>query len=264
MRKGVMLCVPLDTAKLLKWEEVIVQPKYDGVRARLIVGHNVVELISSQGNLIHTVPHIVEQAGWELPVGAYDGELIGKSFQQTVSIVKRKNLHQDYHTISFVIFDIINEDIQKDRIGRLERIRSLITEGSIVITQSALVKSVKAMDLAAEFARHYEGAIFRKPDGIYETKRSTSIMKWKPSKSDYYRIVGVKEEEDIYGVPKGSLGALICEKDGKLFSVGSGLTAYQRSYYWENKPVGKVAHVKYLELTERGVPRFPVLIEIKG
>jgi hypothetical protein len=93
------------------------------------------------------------------------------------------------------------------------------------------------------------------------------MMKWKPRKSDYYIITGFEEEISIHGEAKGTLGALWLTSDnGEAFKVGSGtlLTRYNRVNLWNNKEslIGKIAQVKYQHLTDRRVPRFPVLIDI--
>ena len=86
-------------------------------------------------------------------------------------------------------------------------------------------------------------------------------MKFKPRKSDVYRIIDAKEELSITGQPKGTLGALVCRgDDGHVFSVGSGFTRGERELLWrcrDNLP-GKFVKVYYQALTPAHVPRFPV------
>ena len=57
-RHGIMLAYPLNENKLHKWthngKKVFVQPKFNGVRAWF----NGKDLISSEGNVIVSVPHI--------------------------------------------------------------------------------------------------------------------------------------------------------------------------------------------------------------
>ena len=79
----------------------------------------------------------------------------------------------------------------------------------------------------------YEGIIVRKFYGLYVRKRSTEIVKLKPKKKDTYPIVGFKEEVSIEGLPKGSLGALICSCEGEQFSVGIGFTEQERKVLWK-------------------------------
>ena len=115
----------------------------------------------------------------------------------------------------------------------------------------------------------YEGIIVRHMDAGYIRRRSIFGMKFKPKKSDHYTIVGFKQMKDKHGNLKEMLGALICKgNDGTEFSVGSGLNDEQRLKYWPaecaTELLGKTAHVQYQHITPgKGVPRFPVLVEIQ-
>lgn len=112
----------------------------------------------------------------------------------------------------------------------------------------------------------YEGIIVRHNMAPYQRKRSTLVMKFKPKKSDGYKIIGYEEEISIEGVPKGSLGSLQCKSgDGNVFSVGTGFSRDQRDQLWQVREGlnGKVAKVKYQHITSgRKVPRFPVFVEV--
>ena len=113
----------------------------------------------------------------------------------------------------------------------------------------------------------YEGIIVRNINYLYTRKRSTGMMKFKPKKQDEYKIVGFNEEISIEGIPKNSLGSLICcGDDGTLFNVGTGFTQEQRQKYWEirNILIGKTCLVSYQHTTSgRGVPRFPVFVSVE-
>jgi len=113
----------------------------------------------------------------------------------------------------------------------------------------------------------YEGIVVRNAYYPYLRKRSTGMMKFKPRKEDIYTIIGVEEEISIHDEPKNALGALVLQSDlGHQFKVGSGsfLTRERRKELWQIKEslIGRLASVKYQHLTERRVPRFPVLINI--
>jgi hypothetical protein len=63
-------------------------------------------------------------------------------------------------------------------------------------------------------------------------------MKFKPRKEDLYEIVGTQQEVAINGVPKDSLGALLCRgNDATIFGVGSGslLTKANRENSWRDR-----------------------------
>ena len=264
-----MKCYPMDEKRLSKWQPpYIVQPKYDGVRCRAIsLGKGEFMLLSSEENPIFSVPHITN-ALKNLPPYEYDGELYchGKSFEEIVSITSRTaNLHPDYKTINYHIFDLVTNEPQVDRLLALNRIKMkepLIKAPSL--TANNLYEVMKIYDKYINDG--YEGIIVRHISASYERKRSRWIMKFKGKKEDNYEIIGYKEEETIHGTPKGTLGALIClSGDGNIFSVGTGFSDDLRRELWKRKEElkGKVAKVKYQHLTSgKKVPRFPVFVEI--
>jgi DNA ligase-1 len=279
-RSGVMLATKLDYNRLLRWQPpYIVQPKYNGNRCRAVYKDGIVTLYSSESNVIVSVPHINKQLEEAFSSAVYkyqfefDGELYchGMSLQKIRSIVGRTvNLHNDYQVIEFHIFDIIDEHPQ------ILRAQSLCNLGEIFNSSGKHIQFVptyfsKHVDQIETYLRDfvedgYEGIIVREAQAPYVRKRCTTMLKYKPRKSDTYRIVGTTEEISISGVPKDALGAFICEKDGQFFKVGTGplLTREMREGLWAIKDdlIGKYAIIKYQELTERGVPFFPVIVEV--
>ena len=111
----------------------------------------------------------------------------------------------------------------------------------------------------------YEGIIVRNCEGLYETKRSTWVMKFKPKKKDKYKIVGYNEEISKDGIPKGRLGSLIMSsQEGEQFSVSAGLNSEERERLWDIKDllIGLDAIVHYQHLTDRKVPKGSFDIEV--
>ena len=54
-----MKAVPFEQKRLNKWEPpYILQPKYDGVRCRAVPVENGYLLLSSEENVVFSVPHI--------------------------------------------------------------------------------------------------------------------------------------------------------------------------------------------------------------
>lgn len=272
-RQGIMLAMPFEKKRLDKWGfPVIVQPKLDGDRCRAIIDNEgSILLLSSEENQIKSVPHIEEALhrvpglrGIEL-----DGELYthGISHQQIHGVVGRtKIIHGEYDKIQYHIFDLVGGEPQGKRTFALTH---LILEPPLVRVPSFLCSSFEdVMKVLDELmAQGYEGIIVRNIEYPYMRKRSTGMMKFKPRAEDHYNIVGVEEEISIHGEPKQALGALVLQSDeGHIFKVGSGsfLTRENRQGLWKarEKVVGRVARVKYQHLTERRVPRFPVLIDI--
>lgn len=269
--RGVMKAYPFEEKRLNKWQPpYIVQPKLDGFRCRAIPLENgEFLLLSSEENPIFSVPHINEELA-KLGINKeLDGELYrhGMSFDQLSSIVSRTvNLHSAYKEVEFHVFDVVNEEPQMARqlfvsetVPASDHIHSV--PYWICYTLDDILRVYdKLLNLG------YEGIIVRHIYAPYERKRSTYVMKFKPKKSDTYEIVGVAEEHDQYGSPKGRLGALICESgDGNTFSVGTGFSDEERTALWDMSAFlpGMSVKVEYQHLTPgKQVPRFPVFDSI--
>jgi DNA ligase-1 len=92
----------------------------------------------------------------------------------------------------------------------------------------------------------YEGIMIKDRFGVYECKRSTTWMKWKPVITVDLTVVGVEEGT---GKNVGKLGAFICEgiDQGKEIhvNVGSGLTDKNREEFWKERDelVGQVVEI---------------------
>lgn len=275
-RKGVMLCYPFEEKRLNKWGfPVYVQPKLDGMRCRAVrMGNLDWTLLSSQCNIIESVPHINKALiDLNIPPHIYelDGELYthGMNFNDLVSRTKRTvDVHSDSSSVEYNVFDIVST---KPFHKRLEDLRSLpMKRGPFKRVPTFSASDLSAVLLLFEHFIEigYEGMIVRHPMAPYEPKRSTFIMKFKPHKSDFYQIIGCKEEVSIKGEPKNRLGAFVCRSnDGVEFSVGTGLTEEQRTYYWDHiGPIiegGYLCEVKYQNSTPgKGVPRFPVFVQV--
>jgi len=105
----------------------------------------------------------------------------------------------------------------------------------------------------------YEGAMYRRSLEPVLLKRSKSLLKVKSFADAEAVVVGAVMGNGKY---TGSLGALQCKtSDGKLFEIGSGFSDEQRRLYWKENSAGKLPKLvsyKYQELTEDGIPRFPI------
>lgn len=274
-RAGIMLCYPFEEKRLAKWQPpFIIQPKLDGVRCRaLIDADGNVQMLSSEMHEINSMPHIIsalQNSG--LRNIELDGELYvhGKPFNDIVSMTSRTaNLRWDYDEMEYHVFDIVSGDVQANRTLLLEQeVAHVIGGESIKVVATSLTDSVDGIMRALESYTFggYEGIIVRNAWGSYVRKRSTDIMKFKPTRDDVWKIVGFQREVDKDGNPKEALGSLLCSSEsGEPFSVGSGFTREQREEFWKNREIliGLYVRVKYQHLTHgRGVPRFPIFIEL--
>lgn len=272
--KGIMKAVPFEEKRLSKWQPpYIAQPKYDGFRCRAVKTEAGYILLSSEENVLFSVPHIgeaLDKTGLNVEL---DGELYNHSiylqqgFDGISSICSRTvNLHPDHQQMQFHIFDIISEEQQTNRLVNLLSFSDVLPKCCKIAPYwicSSLDNVIKVFDNLC--AAGYEGIIVRHLYNNYVKKRSTLVMKFKPKGEDIYEIIGSEEEYSISGVPKESLGALVCKSgDGGTFKVGSGFTRDDRHFLWRHREVlrGKRVKVKYQHLTAKRTPRFGIFVEV--
>lgn len=268
-RSGIMLAYPFEERRLAKWNPpYLVQPKLDGERCRAVRIEGTYLLLSSEENVIVSVPHINEALDKLLTSNELDGELYchGWPFEEIHSVVGRtKNLHPNYEAISYSVFDVVSAGPQYVRskiIPELDLKPPLFQV--MTIPCWSLEDVMRAYDTFLRTG--YEGIVVRHIDNEYVRRRSPAMMKFKPKKDDFYEVIDYTEEIDKNGNPKGRLGAIVCKgSDGTVFNVGTGLTDNDRETLWETREAlsGKLCHVQYQHLTAgKGVPRFPVYVSI--
>lgn len=276
-RKGIALCYPYDESRLQKWaascSHILAQPKLDGERCRAVLTNGHVQLLSSEGNEVLSVPHISEQLGEAIRENIeLDGELYshGLSFPEIHSIVGRTtNLHPDYETMQYHIFDIVNPEL--DQVGRILHIINLpkMQDVKCVLTIPILPCPEEVESFLSDFiADGYEGIILRHPAAFYKRYldkeyRSPYLMKFKPGRRDVYKIINVIEEKTLAGTPKAMVGALMCESpdphsQATPFKVSCGATSHEKKReWWERRAElpGRLIEVSYQHLTPYHVPR---------
>ena len=271
--KNIMKAYPFTEERLAKWQPpYIIQPKYDGVRCRAIPlsgpqGEGCI-LLSSEENVVHSVPHLNEIISGLNLRAELDGELYchGMSFEQIISITSRSvNLHPDFKRIQFHVFDIVNDQPQMKRSLIIENLRGL--NPHIIVSPFWLCSDLDDVKRTYDkvISLGYEGIIVRHQMGPYEVKRSLYVMKFKPKKFDTYKIVGWNEEISKDGIPKGRIGSItMSSQQGDTFSVSAGLDDEKRAKLWlvRDQLAGKDAIVHYQHLTDKKIPKGSFNIEI--
>lgn len=282
-RTGIQLAYPFEEVRLLgpgrkHWNvwPVMVQPKLDGIRCRVIFTENGAIMVSSEDNVIHTLPHITEFFNTHLEFfkqfGELDGELYkhGMPFEEIISIINRDNTHHNHKYIEFHCFDYIRDE------GESNQVRDYaLSLMSMRVHDNDCLKRVPtklAQDINEVYkwldsfhGQGYEGIMVRHPLASYQRKRVTTMMKFKPKKSDTYMVCGWTKLQDKDGNWREELGALVLrDPEGNEFNVGTGFTQLQRRELWEDrdKLMGKDCTINYQNLTERGVPRFSVFVSL--
>ena len=248
---------------------VYIQPKFDGVRCLAYWEEGKVKLVSRGGKPYH-LPHIEKQVAVLLPKNyVYDGEIYKHEvgFQGITKLVK-KYRPGETETLEFWMYDVFK--IDEPEVGwdaRLENLRRLPVDKAknLWICPTNIAGSWnEVMAYRKKYVkRGFEGAIVREGFAPYEIgHRSNHLLKVKSFKDDDYVIVGHEEGEGAY---EGCV-IWICEtKKGQKFRVVPKGTIEEKREWFKvaEKHYGFLLKVKYFELTDDGIPRFPVGIGVR-
>jgi len=254
----------------------IVQRKFDGVRclARLN-SDGTVTLMSRKGKEFAHLNHIktdvaANNSNTNLVI---DGELYSDSltFQELVGLVKRVTLKpgndEQMLEVSLRVYDCVELNNEADFTSRYETITE-VTTGAEYLSLVENVRVSTESEIHAAQARFveegYEGAMVRNLTGAYAIgKRSANLQKVKTFLDGEYPIIGFTDGTG------GETGCVIWEcqtPDGQTFRVRPRGTQEDRKVLFRNGGdyIGQQLTVRYQELTDDGVPRFPVGIAIRN
>ena len=252
----------------------ITQPKLDGIR--MVV--NTRGLYSRSNKEIVAVPHIAEVLAdfiKEHPTVTLDGELynheLKDNFQKITSLVRKTvNLGADelaeskelvqYHI--YDMFDSANPDMTfMQRYNWIQKNVHLVNKKAVGIhlVPVAICETSEEIDVMyGEYTTAgYEGQMIRQ-DAVYENKRSKGLLKRKEFITEEYQVVEVHEGQ---GAWTGYAKRLTLKmKDGTTFSSGLRGSQAQLKTLLENPNIDW-ATCRYFELSNDGIPRFPVTID---
>ena len=222
--------------------------KLDGVRARWTGA----EFVSRNGKEFPAPPEMLAQ----MPGGVMlDGEIFGGrgSFQRTVGRVRKG----DWQGLRFLVFDSVNLEPFE---ARQEELKALpLPDWCEVVEQVKCRSAAHLNDFeSALLAEGAEGVMLRKARSHYELGRSQTLLKVKRFKTEEAVVTG---HEEGTGKHAGRLGALVAEFAGKVFRIGTGLTDAERE---EPPAIGATVTFRFFELTDGGIPRFPVFCAVRN
>jgi len=267
-----MLCHKYEGGSLPFSSGVYVQPKLDGMRCICKKDG----MWTRNGKKIVSAPHIMEsltplfKKNQDLIL---DGELycdkFKNDFNKIISLVRKskptpQDLIDSEKVIEYWIYDIPSVDkVFSDRNEALRELFSIIPNG-IKILDTYKVTDISSMNQWYEkwLEEGKEGQIIRL-NGMYENKRSNNILKRKEFIDQEYKIIGVGEGE---GNKTGMLGFVVVEMtDGTTFRSNIKGTHEYLKELWIKKTslIGKMATIKYFNLTPDGIPRFPYMMSVR-
>jgi DNA ligase-1 len=108
----------------------------------------------------------------------------------------------------------------------------------------------------------YEGIMLRNASSPYKHARSADLQKYKHFIDDEFKVVGFNQGE---GLEAGCVIWVCATTDNKTFACRPRGTREERAMLFQNgdEYVGKMLTVRFQELTDTDIPRFPVGIAFR-
>lgn len=250
----------------------LVQPKLDGLRCVAYAG-----LAQSRtGSYFKTVNHILEALAPFFkahPNVALDGELYTMDipFETLAGLIKKEKISEKdralLSNVSYHIYDMIDRTnpslVYSDRHAFLcAHLASIVSATGSPIALVETEKTTNISEFRDKFSKYisngYEGIMLRNCSGVYRTNyRSDDLQKYKEFMEEEYVITGFKEGD---GRDKGTVIWECQTAEKKVFNVRPRGTIESRRELFDNaaKYIGAKLTVVFQELSEQGVPRFPV------
>ena len=270
-----MLAHPFNKRKHNINYPAFVQRKFDGVRCLAVLKGKEVTLMSRKGKEFPHLEHIKKDvlANNTDQSLILDGELYSDTltFQELVGLVKRVTLKpgndEQMLQVSLRVYDCVH--LMKASADFTERydLITKVTDGAeyLTLVENITVNNESEIHQAqARFVEEgYEGAMVRNQKGAYAIgKRSADLQKVKTFLDGEYKIVGFTEATG------NDAGTVIWECEtpkGQTFRVRPRGPHEFRAELFQNgnRYIGMQLTVRYQELTDDGVPRFPVGISIR-
>ena len=261
----------------LRWP-VIVQPKYDGVRA--LWDGECVRSRSGKDSLV--VPRdILDVLEREFKGISLDGELYahGVGFEAIVSAARNRKNMQDSGTydvpgtvevpparLQYVVFDMPTSEGFEDRVRHLEGMFTTATLSPLTRIQKydrVVLSSWMQVRTHQEFLMHmqmwtadgYEGIMIRALGAGYEERRTAQLLKWKRTRTARAIVMGIVPGK---GKHEGRMGALWVRGEATpwVCKVGTGFTDVERERggaEW----LGATVTIAFQEFSVYNTPRFP-------
>lgn len=200
-----------------------------------------------------------------------DGELyIHNCLFEKLGILRKKRLENDdieyLNKIEYHVYDVIIENTPFN--NRFIKLKTLIETNKFKMIKLVETLEVKSEEMIKQYhnnfiINNYEGSIIRNKTGLYKCKlRSSDLLKYKDFKDEEFEIINFTYENDTSKENKNLIVWVCKNKNGDEFHVRPGGTKQERQILYENciknfKYKGKKLYVKYFELTDKGIPRFP-------
>lgn len=257
-----------------KYEGWFAEPKYDGLRATVLIddkGRSTI--ISRKGKPMWNCGVILDEIQkLKLKSEVFDGEIFGKDWNKTLSTVHTQS-EKKFKDLKFNIFDLVPLDewlakkatvkLRKRKsalqklIGGPKKFHALRNTPNTLIPTGVTRKDLKK--IMEKYLRNgFEGIVMKNPRSVYSWKRSKDWLKVKPVYEGDFKIVDFKKGT---GKHRKVLGAIFVQgkikwkgMEWKIYSrVGSGFSDKQRKEIWKSpkRYLGKTVQVEFQEVSKK-------------
>tara|TARA_B100000989_G_C19531854_1_gene470478 strand:- start:572 stop:1696 length:1125 start_codon:yes stop_codon:yes gene_type:complete len=246
------------------------QPKLDGIR--MVVNSR--GLYSRSNKPIVAVPHIADALAdfiKTFPTVTLDGELynhdLKDNFQKITSLVRKTvnigadEIAESKQLVQYHIYDMFDSaNPQMTFTQRAKWIQENVAGDGLVLVEYDTANTSADIDrLYGEYTTAgYEGQMIRQ-DTAYQFKRTKNLLKRKEFITEEYKVVEIQEGNGNWA---GYAKRFILElADGTQFSSGVRGSQDKLAELLKTKDNINWATCRYFELSNDGVPRFPVVID---
>lgn len=268
----VSLAQKFDIKRIKHLDEVVVEPKLDGIRCFAIVESNKAMLFARSGKLITNFDNTIGAELVKLGPGCYDGELMGKDFTDLMRQAYRKE-NVDTAGTYLALFDFLPIEewrSSKTDMTCVERNDVLLDKLTDSFADLNILRPVERMHIESDYdeikkvhdqyvSEGFEGVMIKDPGAAYKFGRGYEVMKMK----EFFDVDLVIEDLlEGTGRHSGKLGSIKVVFNGVDVQVGSGFSDELREVIWSNPEefVGRVVEVRYQEVTPDGSLRFPTFV----
>lgn len=280
-RKGKSFFEPMSAEKFIDFKADIdwpgyTQPKLDGVRVIITKDEakSRTGKASPAGELIRQA--LLKDRFFEgRETIRLDGELynhsLKKDFNKLTSFARTEKYDsvekakEAFDLLQIWVYDCIDSENPRETFSqRLVRLMSL-QHPKLVITPTHRVTCEEELEkwYLDYLEDGYEGLMYRE-DAVYENKRTSSLLKYKPMETEEFQCVDVIEGE---GNRQGMAGKFVLlSPNGNTFEANmrGNFAYYKRLLEDKEKIIGKMITVRYQNLTPgKQVPRFGVALAIR-
>lgn len=240
--------------------EFVITEKLDGMRAILHIEDGMVKVFSRQGQPVLELVDIIDEAK-TLPNGIYDGELLIANaddykdrdvLQETLKVTRKDGIKDN---LIFHVFDMLPIEEFNNGKSKLTYKQRRVEFERVIGNEYNWLKVLPTLYTGKDLTvipallsdleeQGKEGLILNVVNSLYETKRTSNLLKIKSMNSSDLKVIGFEEGDGKY---QGMLGKLVLDYKGYDLGCGTGLSDLDRKEIWDNqdKYTGKIVEINY-------------------